>query len=356
MMKTPPGTHVVYVIRWEEQDFSDTVTYEMVGQLFEAPYEYILRVPKISDSYSVDCPTPTPTPIPPSSPTPTSVPPTPTRQPPSPTSALGVGSTLVREKDGMEMVYVPGGTFEMGSTDAEIDAAFEQCEQDRGGSEYCAHDYYESETPRHSVTLDAFWIDRTEVTNAQYARCVADGTCSPPSKSGSWTRDSYYDVSQFDDYPVIYVSWDDADTYCQWAGGRLPTEAEWEYAARGPDGHIYPWGNETPDDTWMNYNVRGGDTTKVGSYPDGASWVGAMDMAGNVCEWVYDWYASDYYRVSPVENPTGPDTGDYRRVLRGGMWGDDRTNLRSAARSGSDPSYRYDNLGFRCVVASTSSP
>jgi formylglycine-generating enzyme required for sulfatase activity len=111
---------------------------------------------------------------------------------------------------------------------------------------------------------------------------VADGECGPPSKSGSRTRDNYYDNSQFDDYPVIWVDWHDAVTYCQWVGGRLPTEAEWEYAARGPDGHIYPWGNDPPDDGLVNYNQNVGNTTEVGSYPDGASWVGALDMAGNV--------------------------------------------------------------------------
>jgi formylglycine-generating enzyme required for sulfatase activity len=262
--------------------------------------------------------------------------------------------TWTRLTDGMEMVYVPGGTFEMGSTDAEIDAAFEQCEQDLGSGE-CQRHWFEREAPAHSVTLDGFWIDQTEVTNSQYARCVADGTCSPPSESGSWTRDSYYGDSQFDDYPVLYVSWYDADTYCQWVGGRLPTEAEWEYAARGPDGHIYPWGNNEPNSTLANYDDNVGDTTKVGSYPDGECWVGALDMAGNVREWVNDWYADDYYAASPAENPTGPDTGGFR-VLRGGSWGDFPYNVRSANRDRYFPYGRYVNFGFRCVVASTSSP
>jgi formylglycine-generating enzyme required for sulfatase activity len=244
----------------------------------------------------------------------------------------------------------------MGSTDAEIDAAFEQCEQDFG-SAACPpeRDWFANESPRHSVALDSFWMDRTEVTNAQYARCVADGTCTPPSESGSATRDSYYGDSQFDDYPVIYLDWEDADTYCQWAGGRLPTEAEWEYAARGPEGRIYPWGNDPPDDTLLNHNYNVGDTTSVGSYGKGESWVGTMDMAGNVWEWVSDWYAEDYYTISPAENPTGPYAGDYR-VQRGGAWDYPPLNVRSAYRGWRNPDYRDYQFGFRCVVASSSLP
>jgi formylglycine-generating enzyme required for sulfatase activity len=278
--------------------------------------------------------TDTPTPVPP---TPTPVPPTPTSQPPTPTPA-------VREKDGMEMVYVPGGTFEMGSTDAEVEAVFEQCKPGRGSGD-CERIWLERESPRHSVTLGSFWIDQTEVTNLQYARCVADGTCSPPAKLGSQTRDSYYGDSQFDDYPVIYVSWHDATTYCEWAGGRLPTEAEWEYAARGPDGNVYPWGNDPPHDSLLNYGWNVGDTTKVGSYPDGASWVGAMDMTGNVWEWVSDWYAE--YAASSAEDPTGPDTG-HEKVQRGGSWETPPYDVRSATRA-LLPDDR-PRIGFRCVV------
>ena len=226
----------------------------------------------------------------------------------------------------MEMVYVPGGTFQMGTTEG-----------------------YDTEQPVHAVTLDSFWIDRTEVTNAQYASCVTGGTCSPPSESGSDTRDSYYGDSQYGDYPVVWVSWYDADAYCRWVGGRLPTEAEWEYAARGPDGNVYPWGNDPPGDTLLNYNINVGDTTEVGSYPDGASWVGATDMAGNVWEWVNDWYADDYYAISPAENPIGPDTGDLK-VLRGGSWSGLEESVRAAFRSNFRPVNRVDGVGFRCVV------
>jgi serine/threonine-protein kinase len=179
---------------------------------------------------------------------------------------------------------------------------------------------------------------------------VADATCSPPSESGSWKRGRYYGNSVFDDYPVIYVSWHDADTYCQWVGGRLPTEAEWEYAARGPDRYFYPWGNNAPSSTSASYYRNVGDTTAVGSYPDGESWVGALDMAGNVWEWVSDWYSADYYAASPTENPTGPDTGDFR-VLRGGSWFNiPDSSVRSAYRYWYDPDYRSGYIGFRCVV------
>ncbi len=161
----------------------------------------------------------------------------------------------------------------------------------------------EDEQPVHEVTLDAFWIDRTEVTNAQFAGCVADGACQPPSETSSSTRDPYYGNDEFADYPVIYVSWNDASEFCEWAGGRLPTEAEWEYAARGPESFTYPWGNNGPSTSLLNFDTNVGDTSEVGSYPDGASWVGALDMAGNVWEWVNDWYDSGYYQNSPGENP-----------------------------------------------------
>jgi len=123
------------------------------------------------------------------------------------------------------MVYVPAGRFWMGSEDGDPDAFY-------------------NEKPQHEVNLDAFWIDRTEVTNAQYRRCVDDGPCSPPSRSISYDRDNYYDNPEFDDYPVIYVDWNQAKAYCTWADKRLPTEVEWEKAARGTDRRIYPWGND----------------------------------------------------------------------------------------------------------------
>jgi len=229
---------------------------------------------------------------------------------------------MVRDKDGMVMVYVPDGKFEMGSIEGDAD-----------------------EQPVHTVALEDFWFDKTEVTTSQYASCVADGTCSPSPVSDSRTRDSYYGNSQFDDYPVISVSWHRADAYCKWAGGRLPTEAEWEYAARGPDGHIYPWGNDPPDDTVANYYQNVGDTTEVGSYPDGASWVGALNMAGNIREWVDDWY--DGYPGATYQSDR---FGTAAKVLRGGSWLIGEQYVRATNRGYGDPRSYTDTVGFRCVV------
>ena len=145
--------------------------------------------------------------------------------------------------------------------------------------------------------------------------------CKEPTIRFSATRERYYDEPQgkFDNYPVIYVNWSMAQTYCEWAGRRLPTEAEWEKAARGTDGRIYPWGNDPPNHDLVNYDGYFGDTLNVGRYPKGASPYGAVDMAGNVDEWVADWYSATYYQSSPASNPTGPDSGE-DKVLRGGDW------------------------------------
>src|SRR5690606_19387879 len=142
----------------------------------------------------------------------------------------------------------------------------------------------------HTVYLDAYWIDQTEVTNALFAKCVEDGDCTPPVQSVSSAGLPYYGNPRYDNFPVMRVNWYQANAYCQWADRRLPTEAEWEKAARGTDGRTYPWGNETLNSNLLNHNYSVGDTTEVGSYPAGASVYGALDMAGNVGEWVNDWY------------------------------------------------------------------
>ena len=184
-----------------------------------------------------------------------------------------------------------------------------------------------NERPVHEVTLDAFWIDRTEVTNEQYAACVADKACNPPGAYAlSPLTNAYYGDPEYADYPVVRVNWYDAVAYAEWAGGRLPTEAEWEYVARGPESLVYPWGNEF-DGERLNYcnHCNGGvddgyvGLAPVGMYPDGASWVGALDMLGNVAELVNDWYEVDSYTRLPATNPFGPSSG-IGKVIRGGSW------------------------------------
>ena len=232
---------------------------------------------------------------------------------PDPTATLGIGSTWVREADGMTMVYVPAGEFEMGSEDG-----------------------LSNESPIHTVYLDAFWIDQTEVTNGQYEECVVTGTCTKPSSTSSYTRNAYYDDLQYVDYPVIYVDWYQAQAYCQWSGGRLPTEAEWEKAARETDGKISSWGN--------NYTSR--DTTEVGSDPSDTSPYGALDMIGNVWEWVADWYGE--YPIESVNNPTGASAGS-ARVMRGGSWSSMSGYMSTTSRGWGAPQFVNYYLGFRCV-------
>jgi serine/threonine-protein kinase len=242
------------------------------------------------------------------------------------TPTLGIGSTMIG-KDNMVLLYVPAGEFLMGSNDKPL-------ANDQSPSYY---DNY----PQHSVTLDAFWIDQTEVTNKQYVQCVAEKACILPLDLKSPMRSSYYGDPQFENYPVIYVEWGMAKTYCEWAGRRLPTEAEWEKAARGMDGRIYPWGNDSPNDNLLNYNSAERDTTEVGTYPNGKSPYGALDMAGNVWEWVNDWYDGAYYQNSPSSNPLGPEVAEsetgYARVLRGGSWYFEEGSFRSIFRAGVIP-------------------
>ncbi|MGE5374337.1 MAG: caspase, EACC1-associated type, partial [Bacteroidota bacterium] len=174
---------------------------------------------------------------------------------------------VISKKDGMMLLLVSAGNFTMGSQNGSPD-----------------------EAPLHEVYLSSYWIDQTEVTNAMYAMCVEKGPCKAPYRGNSRSHKGYYGNTQFGNYPVINVSWDAANTYCAWADRRLPTEAEWERAARGTEKQKYPWGNKDPSYDLLNYASHMGDTTQVGSYPDGASPTGALDMGGNVSEWVSDWY------------------------------------------------------------------
>jgi len=276
-----------------------------------------------------------------------------------------VGSTLVSEQDGMTMVYVPAGEFMMGSN---ADDTMAECRKFRDD---CARDWFTDEEPIHLVNLDAFWIDQTEVTNAMYARCVEAGVCKPPLEARSYTQNSYYGDPELDDYPVIYISWYNANAYCEWAGRRLPSEAECEKAA-GWDAdaqahRLYPWGDtfdgslvnfcdaSCPLD-WKSSGFEDGyaDTAPVGSYPAGASYYGVLDMAGNVWEWMGDWYASDYYSDLPISNPTGPSSGT-EKVQRGSAWFLEEDLLRTAFRGRHVPVETDSYVGFRCALGASTS-
>ena len=270
-------------------------------------------------------PTPSPLPAP-------TEPPTPTPEP------------LITDS-GARMIYMPGGVFRMGNDDGEAD-----------------------EQPAHLVHIDAYFIDETEVTNGQYALCVADGACNPPALPGASSHSSYYGDSAYDDYPVIFVDWYAADSFCQWRGARLPSEAEWERAAGfDPEQGIvlrYPWGDAF-DGARLNFceancshNKRNSeyddghrDTAPVGSYPDGRSPIGVYDMAGNVMEWVGDWYDRRYYGEATDTNPLGPLEGEFK-VIRGGSWLSAVEEVAATTRTSFDPTVARANLGFRCATAS----
>jgi len=240
-----------------------------------------------------------------------------------------MGQKWTSAQDGMVLLCVPSGNFLMGAGDDDKEASA-------------------VERPQHSVKLDAYWIDRTEVTNGMYAACVKARGCEAPFETKSNTRQSYYGDPSYAAYPVIYVNWYQAQAYCAWAGRKLPTEAEWEKAARGMAGFIYPWGNTPPGNQHLNLGNDPNDTGPVDQYPAGASPYGALNMAGNVWEWVADWYSETYYTSAQVNNPTGPIGGDFK-VLRGGPWGYITRNVRSSNRESYNPKIRYFNIGFRCA-------
>jgi len=233
----------------------------------------------------------------------------------SDTTQIGKEYTPHGTKGG-PMLYIPAGEFIMGS--------------DSGGTD---------EKPVHKVYLDEFFIDKYEVTNRQYQQCVSAGSCNPNIK-----KDNSTNLQQ----PVVNVDWTQASTFCSWAGKRLPTEAEWEKAARGTDGRTYPWGGGI-DCSRANYrDCNHGKSKTVGSYPRGASPYGAMDMAGNVWEWTADWYDEKYYASSPNRNPKGPSSGSLR-VLRGGGWNGSADALRVAYRLTGYPTLPDHCGGFRCA-------
>lgn len=240
------------------------------------------------------------------------------------------GSVIVNKNDGSTLILIPAGEFTMGPDDGDYDKA-----------------------PSHTVYLDAYYIGKYEVTNAQYKKfCDATGHSHPLTPDFEshlrprWSGGDYF--TEYPNYPVVNVTWEDAKAYCDWAGLRLPTEAEWEKAARGTDGRTYPWGNEWDASKCNSLESRKYQPTPVGSFPQGASPYGVMDMAGNVCEWCADWWGENYYQNTPNRNPTGPSSGSYR-VLRGGSWFSWQDNCFTSFRGEDWPQGRGDYLGFRCA-------
>jgi formylglycine-generating enzyme required for sulfatase activity len=249
---------------------------------------------------------------------PASTPTAPSVQSPADVSVLQPGATMTNSIDGAVYAWIPPGEFTMGSADED-----ELADDD--------------EKPVHTVEVDGFWIMQSEVTNAQYGRCVEAGACTPPA------NDRWNDA-MYAEHPVTGVDWRQASAYAAWAGGRLPTDAEWEKACRGTDGRIYPWGDEPPNIERLNsYPSTISDTIPVRSYPPGAN--GLYDMAGNVWEWTADWYDETYYAQSPTANPQGPESGEWR-TLRGGSWNYYDNYVRCAVRFRVEPGFRDGNAGF----------
>lgn len=239
----------------------------------------------------------------------------------TPTPYVGPLPTEITDDRDVKMALVPAGDFIMGS--------------EHGNP---------NEQPVHNVHLDAFYMDIYEATNVLYKTCVGAGVCTPPNETSSYNILGYYNDLEYNDFPVVYVNWNQANNYCKWRGGGLPTEAQWEKAARGTDGRTYPWGEES---ACLRANSFGCGLfeTKVGSYEEGKSPYAIYDMAGNVQEWVADWYLADYYVNSPASNPLGPNVGQYRVVRGGSFFGD----VRSTYRNFFVPSYNQSDVGFRCA-------
>jgi formylglycine-generating enzyme required for sulfatase activity len=284
---------------------------------------YLMFVFTIASAFLLQsCGTPTPVVI-----VVTATPAPPTETVIEPTAALApvtlagpqTGTTL-KWVDGSTLAYVPLSEFIMGN------------------------DTFNA--PVHNVTLDEYWIYNTKVTNRMYAQCVALGACTSPSQE---LGGPVYSNPEYANHPVVGVTWDQAQTYCAWAGGQLPTEAQWEKAARGLDGAKYPWGNADPACEILNYAYCNGSTSDVGAFKDGISPYGLYDMAGNVFEWTSDWYGESYYKESPAANPTGPESGEFR-VTRGSSFETYPDQVESAVRHFTVGKNHRRDIGFRCVV------
>jgi formylglycine-generating enzyme required for sulfatase activity len=263
---------------------------------------------------------------------------------------------IMRGRDEKEMVLVPAGAFEMGSTEEEVEAAYQLAKQFYNEADRA---WYESEKPRHWVWVNAFYMDMNKVTLGEYKVFIRETWETAHRELPEWIV-NYMHSNQ---YPVIGVRWGDADAYCRWAGKRLPTEAQWEKAARGIDGRWFPWGlipvdgkranycDANCDSPWKDKSQNDGHRylSPVGAYELGKSFYGIDDLAGNVWEWVQDWYDSNYYRNSPERNPINEKEGQYR-VVRGGSWDSDASFLRASFRGWRDPDSHTDFVGFRCAL------
>jgi len=293
-----------------------------------------------------------------------------------PPACTEIGQTWTSPKDGMTLVCIPAGEFEMGAPDSISDAR-------------------EQEKPAHKVFLDAFWIDKTEVTNAMFTKFVQEKKYKTWAetkrhssyvfsdnpdlvwedlKGAKWDRPEgpSSNLSGREHHPVVHIHKDDAIAYCNWAGRRLLSEAEWEKAARGIDGRMYPWGNEVPDGMranladinfpepeWADEANNDGYryTAPVGTYPKGTSPYGVLDMAGNVWELVNDWADWEYYQNSPYKNPQGPPVNGEKQlpVIRGSSWYGNGWEARSFHRAMPDPNKSSVVVGFRCATSSLTS-
>jgi formylglycine-generating enzyme required for sulfatase activity len=241
----------------------------------------------------------------------------------TPTAALEQSTVPAPSSAPEGMLLIPAGYFQMGSSQGEP-----------------------NEAPEHPVLLDAFYLDQYEITNAQYQQCVAAGGCTEPRRERSATRADYLSNPAYADYPVVAVMWDQAEAYCTWAGKRLPTEAEWEYAASGPENRKWPWGNKFDADLSA---ASASDTQPVGSYPEGVSVFGVYDLAGNVAEWVADKYDHTFFPISPPRNPRAE--GGIRRIYRGGGFANSSGSHYTTSRRYIETHDYYDvQIGFRCAL------